>query len=478
MMTLNSENDLLKSFFITKNLYYAFLNYIKLILKETNILAYDSLSLPGLAMKYFRLFCYFPEKYQIENLTESKDRYIRQSYRGGYCDIVYPELLNGFHYDVNSLYPFCMLSDMPTGEGKWVDGSNINLNSFFGFCKIIIHKVPENLKIPFLTIKDLELGHIAPLGTWSGIYFSEEIKLAQTLGYKIEIINGIKYGRGELFSKFVNKFYDLRLKYPKISPLNQISKLFLNSLYGRFGMTLDHSISKLVSADITNKHKFYNLIFNFQITTFTFIKEKYLLSFDSNIKKDKQTYLTNLSNKILGRNIYNLTNQFSIGENSAVQIASAITAYGRIFMYQFLGNSSLGVCYTDTDSLFTKIPLSEEYISNTQLGFFKLENYIEKAKFISPKYYIIKTKNSDLSIKIKGVGTDFLTKLEIDRLLNKKEVNFNMDTLIRRKNLKNLSVMENFEKKNISGILFKRKKIFNKKGMWIDTKPIKIGTNE
>jgi hypothetical protein len=37
---------------------------------------------------------------------------------------------------------------------------------------------------------------IHPVGSWTGVYFSEELKNAENLGYKFEIIEGLKFAPG------------------------------------------------------------------------------------------------------------------------------------------------------------------------------------------------------------------------------------------------------------------------------------------
>ena len=94
---------------------------------------------------------------------------------------------------------------------------------------------PENLNIPFLCSK-LNGRTIQPTGRFSGWYFSEELKLAQKLGYKIKILEAILYERGKPFNDYVNNLFAMRKKYPKGTAMNTIVKLLLNSLYGVFGM--------------------------------------------------------------------------------------------------------------------------------------------------------------------------------------------------------------------------------------------------
>src|SRR5450631_3634555 len=60
-------------------------------------------------------------------------------------------------------------------------------------------------------------------------------------GYQFEILNGYQFDKGDLFSGYVNKMYNLRLQYAKGHAINLIAKLLLNSLYGKFGMKLDRT---------------------------------------------------------------------------------------------------------------------------------------------------------------------------------------------------------------------------------------------
>jgi hypothetical protein len=88
---------------------------------------------------------------------------------------------------VNALYPFVMVNKpYPVGRPTFFKGeiTKIESNPFgFLYCKII---APDNLKHPILQthikIKD-GIRTIAPLGTWEGMYFSQELYNSQKYGY-------------------------------------------------------------------------------------------------------------------------------------------------------------------------------------------------------------------------------------------------------------------------------------------------------
>jgi hypothetical protein len=77
---------------------------------------------------------------------------------------------------------------------------------------------------------------IAPLGKWTDWLFSEEIYNAEKKGYSFKILKGYLFEKQNIFKDFVNDIYKIKESYDKSHPLYLISKLILNSLYGRYGM--------------------------------------------------------------------------------------------------------------------------------------------------------------------------------------------------------------------------------------------------
>lgn len=89
-------------------------------------------SASSLAFKIFRIK-YLKEPISIP--TPNEDYFIRESYFGGATD-VYIASAKKLHYiDVNSLYPFAMLSKMPHEIKTFIkDMSKIDLKNFFWIC--------------------------------------------------------------------------------------------------------------------------------------------------------------------------------------------------------------------------------------------------------------------------------------------------------------------------------------------------------
>jgi hypothetical protein len=146
-------------------------------------------------------------KESIPILNKSTDSFIRKGYFGGGTDYYKLHITNGKYYDINSLYPFAMSKPMPFEIIRYHNNmSHINLSHFFGFILVQVY-CPKNILKPMLPYKH-EGKTIFPTGYWIGIYFSEELKAVQILGYKITLIKGYEFSKIDLFSNYVNYFYD------------------------------------------------------------------------------------------------------------------------------------------------------------------------------------------------------------------------------------------------------------------------------
>lgn len=159
-------------------------------------------------------------------------------------------------------------------------------------------------------------------------------------------------------------------------------------------------------------------------------------------------------------------------KNSAVQLAAAITASARIYMYPYISRDDC--YYTDTDSVVLSQPLPEERISSSVLGMFKLEDEIAFGYFLAPKCYSYGTMSGGTNVlKFKGPAKDKITPewfeeqyTDIYRKVYEKVVaNFRIDwrTLDIRKKETIIRL----------GILLasKRDPVF-KDNQWVDTIPI------
>ena len=59
---------------------------------------------------------------------------------------------------------------------------------------------------------------------------------AAKFGYSYKVKRGYLFEKGYIFTEYVDYLYDLKEKSTKGTPIYIISKLLLNSLYGRLGI--------------------------------------------------------------------------------------------------------------------------------------------------------------------------------------------------------------------------------------------------
>lgn len=141
-----------------------------------------------------------------------------------------------------------MLNDMPVGIPKLVEGS-IDLDTFFGLKNVKI--ISNDSHIPILPVRS-KRGLLTPLGTWTGWYFSEELKEAKKEGYQIEIISGISFERGKIFNNYIEKFYEMKVNFKGAK--RNFAKLMLNSLYGIMGIQPIMTECKIIRSENVDKN--------------------------------------------------------------------------------------------------------------------------------------------------------------------------------------------------------------------------------
>ena len=362
-----------------KCLHQILVKFNELIFNNIKVNINKSITLPALAMRIYK--SQFMPANTIYQLLGRVEQDIRNSYTGGAVDVYIPHnritafgksikafFTKLFIYDVNSLYPFVMSTfDMPIGKPTAFKGdiTKIEHNAFgYFFCKITS---PDYLEHPILQrrIKTSEgLRTIAGLGSWTGWIFSTEMFNAMKYGYQFEILEGYEFKRGNVFKEYVEKMYNLRLQYEKGTPMNLIAKLLMNSIYGKFGMSID--VTRVDIFDISDDLKINE--FREKLDVF---KETIL----DYIKLDQHIVIVRDSIVDLR---YNEGEDMYFGLDVNIAIASAITAGARIHMSLFKNNPNFKLYYSDTDSGVFDRPLPAEYVG-TKLGQFKLEHVIDRA---------------------------------------------------------------------------------------------------
>lgn len=362
----------------------------------------------SLAMKVYQYK--HPEDYEKATSTNYLGKWgnflegcVRDGYYGGRTEVFQPLLFNGFHYDVNSLYPYVMkVNKLPWGQARYHEGDkarNIfkywyNYKQGAGFLKVDIH-IPETLHIPPLPAKRLKK-LMFPVGRLTGTWTFEEIELALEVGCKIEKIYHCVYFEKTdfIFKDFVSYFEEI--KNNSDGALKTFAKLMQNSLYGKFGMKRirETLLPKSAIKKCIEKGYKYNDYINPLYGGEEFI-QAHIPSFAKYIQPHIAAYVTSLARILLYRG---LMKQHEIGE----------------------------VAYCDTDSIACSQPFPDEMIHNKEYGKWKLESELDEGIFIQPKTYYEKDKNGEETKKFKGVPKKYVDRLTretyIDIIDHLKEV--------------------------------------------------------
>jgi len=309
----------------------------------------------------------------------------KMSYRGGRCEAFrIGKFENIYALDINSMYPFVMktekyptklITSKPILEASVSELERIVNSERFALADCLI-----NLKKPVIACKKEKL--LFPIGDVRQVITSPEIKYLfehPEYGTILKADKIVVYEQENIFSEYVDFFYGFRQNTTN-EAYKQMSKVMLNSLYGKFGQHCS-TIPTLITDDI--KIKMYTEIMNMTGSL------EILTALDSKIVK-------------LGESLYQVSKmdgEFS--RDSIPIIASAVTSYSRILLYDLMEKANLSnVLYCDTDSLFVNeygYHNLQDCISQTDLGKLKLEKS-GTAEIRGAKDYTFNGK-----VKLKGV---------------------------------------------------------------------------
>ena len=162
--------------------------------------------------------------------------------------------------------------------------------------------------------------------------------------YNFNINSGYLFETDYVFTDYVNDLYTIRKSYPKSDPMNYISKLLMNSLYGRFAMkNIKNNYSFL------DKSEFFKLLENslIEIENYIDLNDSLFVNFVDNSQLDNDS-------------------------KSSISIASAVTAYARSYMYNIIKDNIQNIYYSDTDSVYIDRELPKDLVDSKELGKFKL----------------------------------------------------------------------------------------------------------
>lgn len=290
--------------------------------------------------------------FELQQLSQDDEEYIRKKfYSGGRVEVYKGYSSRCNYYDVNSLYPFAMLNEMPCGKYKFSSSFD---PARIGFYEIEC-TIPDDLYISPLLVK-------VPIGAFfrnyfvngKGLYYcsSATLLVLKQLGIRFQVKHGIVFEKREfLFNEYVEYFYKLKSEHPNDS-IGLVAKYMLNALYGKLGQSRSRDVLE-----------FWN------------------------------PYLDNFS-------IYDdelglvLVRKESKSKFILPYLASYITELARLHHFLLMNEKPEKMLYCDTDSLLTET----KYPTSPLIGELKLVGKYE-AVFLTNKVYAL--RNLDPNCKPK-----------------------------------------------------------------------------
>jgi hypothetical protein len=362
------------------------------------------------------------------------------------------------YYDFTSVYPCVMkICAFPIGFPVVItENFDSDFNNYFGlvYCKVLPPKqllfpvLPTRLNNKLLFVLCNECGilkqrnckHNDKQRAIEGTWVTEEVKHALTRGYKILKIFSIwNFSKKEIYDKstktgglftdyvnkflkmkteatgfpdrlktiiekqkFINDYYDnegILLDLNNMIPnpgMKAISKLFLNSLWGRFGLNSNKTQHKLIN-DVS---QLYEL----------FLNDEYVV------------HDVNFLNENICQAFYSKSDDMHEGTNDTnVIIASFVTCYARLKLLDLLEKLDNRVLYFDTDScvFISRVGCWEPELGD-YLGDLTNEidgdegNHIVEGVFPGPKNYAYRTDFGKTTCKVKGFSLNYTAEQNVN----------------------------------------------------------------
>jgi len=303
----------------------------------------------------------------------------RDSYFGGRVEGFNFNKADTVVYDINSLYPYVMRNNyFPIAVVSYYNKQNCNENqeTIMSFLhdkieskQLVIAKILVEIKKCFIAPipKRIKDKIVFPVGIFETTLCTPELELVKDNILEVREIT--HYSREKIFANYVDTFYTERMKYEKKHPNNLFYKLLMNSLYGKFGQRRFEF----------KRYEKYDDILRYGAT-------------DLDINNNKELIRIEFFNGKAYRKDIFLDN-----ERSFVAVASFVTSYARVELYNSLINNLDIVYYCDTDSIIVK-DTPQKIIIGKKLGEWKEEKIYKDFECLGNKHY--KAKGV---LKIKGV---------------------------------------------------------------------------
>lgn len=329
--------------------------------------------------------------------------YVRRAYYGGRVEAGLIGTMEGeqlVKLDVNSMYPSVMATEhYPTRLRQWKPKPTHAWVEKKLQTKCCVAEVELDTDEPAYPLRD-NGKLLFPLGRFRAFLPSASLSYALSRGHVVSISSCMVFDRARLFPAFVEEWYKLRQRYKRQGNAiyEQICKLVLNSLYGKFGELRE----RVISEGDDPSRDFYRR----QCSVPTELAYDQPDELDWHY--DPASYPTTShvhGSEWAAWGKFQVTAGQDEGPMSMPAIAAHVTDHGRMLLYGYMAQVGVArVLYCDTDSLIVRasdLPKLEGSIDETRLGALKVEDTADSLIVHGAKDYVF----SD-SVRRKGIRSD------------------------------------------------------------------------
>jgi len=276
----------------------------------------------------------------------------RKAYRGARVECFRIGTFSGetfYELDINSMYPYLMKTFMLPYKLRGVSAmdsvemlrNNLEHRAVIADVKV---EVPE----PAIAVKKNKL--IFPIGSFRVTLTTPELKWVLRSGKILRVYAMAFYDQAVLFREFVDEFFEMKVRAERNKNVleRELAKLFMNSLYGKFGQRVTR----------------------WELSTQLPTKESWIERY-YDLTNETWVYSLVLQGKVYRKG------ELLESRDSFTAIPAHLTAYGRLKLFDLIQQAKReNVYYCDTDALI----VNEE-------GFHNLENRIDPEKLGYLKLY-------------------------------------------------------------------------------------------
>lgn len=292
----------------------------------------------------------------------------RQAYHGGRVECFrlgkLPEQ-NYYMLDINSMYPFVMRDrKLPINLRSIHNGASIETLLHETKRSYCIAKVQLKTTVPMYPY--LYNGKLCfPVGVFTSVLHDQELQKALDNNHVIQVFSFAQYDYRCIFTEYVDFFYAQKIaaKLSHNGSWEFISKIFLNSLYGKFGQT---DVQRMACNWIKTEG-IWRIPYSNPVTH----NKGQIIAWNGTLYDERQSGETAFS---------------------FPAIAGAITAEARVLLWSYIELAGIeNVYYCDTDSLLCNQKGYENlqsHLSDTELGKLKLVDSSTSVELRGCKDYV------------------------------------------------------------------------------------------